>query len=62
VHGRSDRGVTASQLECQVPGAWFVEQGGNDRGDVGAGTGGTVAEAGDQPREGETAQVLPKSG
>jgi len=37
VHGRGDRGVPAGQLEGLVPGAGIVEQGGDDRGDVGAG-------------------------
>ena len=37
MHGRGDRAVPAGQLERLVPGTRFVEQGGNDRGDVGAG-------------------------
>jgi len=36
VHGRGDQGVSAGQLEGLVPGTWFVEQGSDDRGDVGA--------------------------
>jgi hypothetical protein len=37
VHGRGDRTVSADQLRGLVPGTGIVEQGGNDRGDVGAG-------------------------
>jgi len=37
VHGRGDRAVSAGQLERLVPGTRIVEQGSNDRGDVGAG-------------------------
>ncbi len=37
MHGRGDRAVSAGQLERLVPGTWLVEQGGDDRGDVGAG-------------------------
>ena len=37
MHGRADLAVSAGQLERLVPGTRFVEQGGNDRGDVGAG-------------------------
>ena len=35
MHG-GDRGVSADQLERLVPGIRVLEQGGNDRGDVGA--------------------------
>jgi hypothetical protein len=38
VHGRGDRGVSAGQLERLAPGTRIIEQGSNDRGDVGAGT------------------------
>ena len=37
VHGRRDRAVSADQFQGLVPGARLIEQGGNDRGDVGAG-------------------------
>ena len=37
MHGRGDWAVSADQLKRLVPGTRFVEQGGNDRGDVGAG-------------------------
>ena len=38
MHGRGDRAVSADQLKGLVPGTGLVEQGSNDRGDVGAGT------------------------
>jgi hypothetical protein len=41
VRGRGDRVVSAGQLERLVPGTGFVEQGRDDRGDVGAGDRGT---------------------
>jgi hypothetical protein len=37
MHGRGDRAVSAGQLEHVLPGTGFVEQGRDDRGDVGAG-------------------------
>jgi hypothetical protein len=37
VHGHGDRGVSADQFEGLVPRTPIVEQGGNDRGDIGAG-------------------------
>jgi hypothetical protein len=37
VHGCGDRVVSTDQLKRLVPGTRVVEQGGNDRGDVGAG-------------------------
>src|SRR5579871_4778239 len=37
VHGCGDRAVSAGQLECLVPGTRLVEQGSDDRDDVGAG-------------------------
>ena len=37
MHGRGDRAVSADQLKGLVPGARMVEQGRDDRIDVGAG-------------------------
>jgi hypothetical protein len=36
VHGRGDRAVPADQFKRLVPGTRLVEQGSDDRGDVGA--------------------------
>jgi hypothetical protein len=49
VHGRGDRAVPAGQLECLVSGTRIVEQGSDDRGDVGAGDRATAGRRGCEP-------------
>ena len=49
MHGRGDRDVSAHQLKRLVPGTGIVEQGSNDRGDVGTGNRATGDRRGCEP-------------
>ena len=49
MHGRGDRAVSADQLKGLVPGARLVEQGRDDRSDVGAGDRATGDRRGCEP-------------